>query len=215
MRIGIVGTGNMGRGIGLLWAEAGHEVCFGARDRNTADAAVAMSAGRCTAATPAQAATFGPVVLWTVPDTPPAQVVGDADALAGRVVIDLTNVGPLPSGRSRAATLQEAVPDARVVKAFNTCSLESLELSPDGARTQGVQTLLAGEDTAALDLVGELASDIGMEAVRCGGLDAAVDIEGAARVLIGRILEREEFLLRLVIEPLAPSSGPIRLGARN
>lgn len=38
MRIGIVGTGNMGRGLGLLWAEAGHEVCFGARHRAKASA---------------------------------------------------------------------------------------------------------------------------------------------------------------------------------
>jgi 8-hydroxy-5-deazaflavin:NADPH oxidoreductase len=31
MKIGIIGSGNMGRSLGLLWAEQGHEVCFGAR----------------------------------------------------------------------------------------------------------------------------------------------------------------------------------------
>jgi len=32
MKIGIVGTGNMGRSLGLVWAECGHEVFFGARN---------------------------------------------------------------------------------------------------------------------------------------------------------------------------------------
>lgn len=214
MRIGVVGTGNMGRGLGLLWAEAGHEVCFGARRHATAKAAAALSVGQCTAATPAEAARFGPVVLWTVPDADPADVVGDPSVLAKRVVIDVTNGPALPGGGSRAATLQAALPGARVVKAFNTSSLESLELSPDAARAQGVQTLLAGDDPEALDIVAGLAADLGMSAIACGELAAAADIEGAARVLIGRILEREAFLLRLRLEPLTPPIHPARLGAR-
>ncbi len=32
MKIGIVGTGNMGRTLGIVWAELGHEVFFGSRD---------------------------------------------------------------------------------------------------------------------------------------------------------------------------------------
>jgi predicted dinucleotide-binding enzyme len=31
MKIGIIGSGNMGRSLGILWAEQGHEVFFGAR----------------------------------------------------------------------------------------------------------------------------------------------------------------------------------------
>jgi predicted dinucleotide-binding enzyme len=31
MKIGIIGSGNMGRSLGIFWAEQGHEVFFGAR----------------------------------------------------------------------------------------------------------------------------------------------------------------------------------------
>ncbi|MEH1832835.1 MAG: NAD(P)-binding domain-containing protein [Nostoc sp.] len=32
MKISIIGSGNMGRSVGILWAEGGHEVFFGSRD---------------------------------------------------------------------------------------------------------------------------------------------------------------------------------------
>lgn len=43
MKIGIVGTGNMGRSLGLVWAECGHEVFFGARNLEKAKAAAELS----------------------------------------------------------------------------------------------------------------------------------------------------------------------------
>ena len=215
MRIGIVGTGNMGRGLGLLWAEAGHEVCFGARRREVADAAVALGHGRCRAGSLEEAGGFGPVALWTVPDVPPADVIGDPGLLAGKTIVDLTNGPPAPGGVSRAVALAEGLPDALVVKAFNTLSIEALELCPDAAAAQGVQTYLAGDDAHALDVVAALADDIGLVPVRCGGLEQAADVEGAARVLIGRILEREAFLLRLALAPLQAVDRPARLGGRS
>lgn len=215
MRIGIVGTGNMGRAVGLRWAEAGHEICFGARRRESAEAAVALSAAACTAGTPAEAARFGPVVLWTVPDQAPAAVVDDPVELAGRVVIDVTNGSPLADGGPRAQALQTGLPGAHVVKAFNTSSFESLRLTADEARAQGVQTLLAGDDAAALDLVAGLAEDLGMDPIRCGALANAVDLEAAARVVIGQILQRGEFLLHMTITTLTPAAEPARLGERS
>ena len=47
MKIGIIGSGNMGRGLGILWAEQGHEVFFGARTAEKGKA-VADSAGQGT-----------------------------------------------------------------------------------------------------------------------------------------------------------------------
>jgi predicted dinucleotide-binding enzyme len=133
MRIGIVGTGNMGRALGLRWAEAGHEIRFG----------------------------------------------------------------------------------ARVVKAFNTSSFESLQLTRDEARAQGAQTLLAGDDAAALDLVAGLAQDLGMDPIRCGALADAPHLEAVARVLIGQIIERGDFLLQAAISALEPPAHAARLGTRS
>jgi hypothetical protein len=215
MRIGVVGTGNMGRGLGLRWAAAGHEICFGARRPEAAEATAALSTGVCTAGTLAQAARFGPVVLWTVPDVAPGNVVGDVGDLVGRVVIDLTNGPTLPDGGSRAQMLQAGLPGSRVVKAFNTSSFESLRLSRTEAQAQGVQTLLAGDDPAALRLVASLSRDLGIDPIPCGGLADAADVEGAARMLIGRIVERDAFLLRLAITSLQPAAQPARLGDRT
>jgi predicted dinucleotide-binding enzyme len=215
MRIGIVGTGNMGRALGLRWAEAGHEICFGARRREAAEAAMALSPQSCDAGTPADAARFGPVVLWTVPDQSPGAVVGDPATLAKRVVIDVTNGPRLTDQASRAQALQAELPDATVVKAFNTSSFESLNLTRDEAAAAGIQTLLVGDDPAALDLVAGLATDIGLLPILCGGLTEAADVEAVARVLIAQIMQREEFLLQMPITPLKPPADPARLGERN
>jgi predicted dinucleotide-binding enzyme len=215
MHIGIVGTGNMGRALGLRWAEAGHEICFGARRREVAEAATALSSQNCSTGTPADAARFGPVVLWTVPDQPPRAVVGNPGLLADRVVIDLTNGPPLSDGASRAHALQAGLPGAGVVKAFNTSSFESLQLTRDEARAAGVQTLLAGDDPAALDLVAGLAQDIGLFPILCGGLANAADIEAVARVLIAQVIQRGQFLLQMPIVPLTPPADPTRLGERR
>jgi 8-hydroxy-5-deazaflavin:NADPH oxidoreductase len=215
LRIGIVGTGKMGRALGLRWAEAGHEICFGARRREVAEAAATLSPRRCATGTPAEAARFGPLALWTVPDQSPGAVVGDPALLADRVVVDVTNGPPLTDGASRAQTLQAGLPGARVVKAFNTSSFESLQLTPDEARAAGVQTLLAGDDRAALDVVAGLAKDIGLLPIICGGLADAADVEATARLLIAQIVQRGEFLLHMAITTLKSPAQPDRLGERS
>jgi predicted dinucleotide-binding enzyme len=43
MRIGIIGTGNMGRALGLRWARGGHDVLFGSRDLSKAETAAASA----------------------------------------------------------------------------------------------------------------------------------------------------------------------------
>lgn len=65
MRIGIIGSGNMGRSLGILWAEQGHEVFFGSREAAKGQA-VAEFAGRGTqGGTNDEAAAFAEVILWT------------------------------------------------------------------------------------------------------------------------------------------------------
>jgi len=62
MRIGIVGTGPVGRTLGTIWARSGHEVAFGSRDpARAAEAAAGVVDAR--AMTQDQAAAFGDVVL--------------------------------------------------------------------------------------------------------------------------------------------------------
>ena len=75
MKIGIIGTGNMGRVLGGLWAQAGHEVFFGARSPQPAEAAAA----------------FGDALLYSPRGIDPAHVVPETQLFDGKIVIDLNN----------------------------------------------------------------------------------------------------------------------------
>jgi predicted dinucleotide-binding enzyme len=91
MRIGIVGTGNMGQALGLRWARAGHEVLFGSRDLKKAKAIAADGSVSTQAGDFDAAAVFGEVVLYTVRDYFPSQLLKEPQALSGKIVIDCNN----------------------------------------------------------------------------------------------------------------------------
>jgi predicted dinucleotide-binding enzyme len=134
MRVGILGTGDVGRALGGAFVTLGHEVRMGAREATNAKASAwAKEAGRrASAGTFADAASFGEVVVFAtlgVVNEHVAKAAG-ADAFAGKVVIDATNPLDFSAGMpptlavsgndSGGEQLQRLLPDAHVVKAFNT-----------------------------------------------------------------------------------------------
>ncbi|MDT5009074.1 MAG: 8-hydroxy-5-deazaflavin:NADPH oxidoreductase, partial [Mycobacterium sp.] len=95
-RIGIIGSGNMGRSLGLVFAKVGHEVCFGSRTPAQSEAAVALAPGvgatdRVRAGDNDAAAEFGEIVVYTARGVDPAQVLSSASLLDGKIVIDINN----------------------------------------------------------------------------------------------------------------------------
>ena len=187
MKIGIVGSGNVGRSLGVLWAEHGHDVFFGSRDVEHARGAAAY-ARDAPFGSNAEAAKFGEVILWTLRAVPASEAIGDPELLAGKVVIDPTNaplrddsrLGPPGDEPSLAEQLALELPGARVVKAFNTVPIEVHELSPTPLRDFAVSVFLAGDDAEAKALVSRLALKIGYFPVDCGALKAARMLEGLA-----------------------------------
>src|SRR5271165_3877315 len=149
MKIGIVGSGNVGRSLGVLWAEHGHDVFFGSRDPERARAAAEYTRNSIYGSND-EAAAFGEVVLWTVGSVPPAEVLDDPDVLAGKIVIDPNNaplredmrLGPPEDVPSLAERLAQALPESRVVKAFNTIPIENYEHSPTPLRDYGITVFL-------------------------------------------------------------------------
>ena len=91
MKIGIIGTGNMGRALGLGWARAGHEVFFGSRDAAKAEAVAAQGSGSTRAGGFDDAAAFGDVILYTIRDHFPSSALKEPRALSGKIVIDCNN----------------------------------------------------------------------------------------------------------------------------
>jgi 8-hydroxy-5-deazaflavin:NADPH oxidoreductase len=184
MKIGIIGSGNMGRSLGILWAEQGHQVFFGSRDSEKGKA-VAQKAGLGTqGGTNDEAAAFADVILWTARGVMPSDLLSNKEVLDGKVIIDCNNQD-IPEGfaypaivESLAEKLAFDVPNARVVKAFNTMAQEVFELAPTPLKDYQVSVFIAGDDEEARNTVMQLATVIGFAPVDSGVLRNARLVEG-------------------------------------
>lgn len=184
MRIGIIGAGNVGGGLAAAATRAGHDVVVSAADP--------ASAGETAARTGAQAAVGNgeavhgaDAVVLAVPHGAVAQVVAELGAaLDGKTVIDATN--PLndtytdltTSGVSAAELLQQQVPAASVIKAFNTIFASRHARPTEGG--QPLDAFVAGDDAAAKAAVSGLAESLGYRAVDAGSLRMARSLEEMA-----------------------------------
>jgi len=224
MKIGILGSGNMGRPLGLLWAERGHEVFFGNRNVEKARAAAALSEHSCQSGTLRDAAEFGDVLLHTARNAMPSEMVADPAALNGKVLIDLNNSQMLPGfefepvTESFAERIQADVPGLRVVKAFNTIPLELFEHCPDDIRQYDVTVYVAGDDAEAKSVVSGLADELGFKSLDSGGLRNARLLETVAdlyRYLAIRGGDGGIGLYSHVSANIVPEAVAKRLGGRE
>jgi 8-hydroxy-5-deazaflavin:NADPH oxidoreductase len=205
MKIGIIGTGNMGRALGLGWARVGHEVLFGSRDPNKAKAIAADGTGSTQAGDFDAAAAFGEVILYTVRDRFPSSVLKQPQALAGKILIDCNNSAilgldvPDPDKRpgihfttpvrSHAERLAADTPRARVVKAFNTMAAQVIALERDALAPRSVSVFLCSDDAQAKSVVKELAEELGFVGVDCGALERARLVEAVGDFIRFQIIE--------------------------
>ncbi|MFN3945250.1 MAG: NADPH-dependent F420 reductase [Allosphingosinicella sp.] len=180
MKIGIIGSGNMGRALGVRLAAVGHDVMFGARRPEQSQAAVERVSGGAQAGSNDEAAAFGEVLVWTMREPDPAAVLANPALLDGKVVIEINNRDYANEARAGvwfekaiAERLQDNAPAARVVKAFNTIAMESFDTTPEALRESSAQTFVAGGDGDAKAAVAKLAGDLGFQAVDVGSGPAA------------------------------------------
>jgi predicted dinucleotide-binding enzyme len=165
MRIGIIGSGNIGGTMARLFEAAGHEV------------QVANSRGEPHTAE--EAARFGDVVLLAIP----LHAVADlpADAFEGKVVIDANNYYPGRDGQiarlddgelTSSQLVQETLSGATVVKAFNSMNFRPLgsEGKPGAPRDERLAIFVAGDDDAAKRTVSDLIDELGFAPVDTGSL---------------------------------------------
>lgn len=174
MKIGVLGTGMVGETIASKLVARGHDVKMGSRSAtNEKAAAWAKQAGaRASAGTFRDAAAHGELVFLVCKGDAALDVVKAAgeDALAGKVLIDVTN--PLDFSKGMPPTLfvcnddslgeqvQRALPRTRVVKALNTMSCLVMV---EPARVAGDHTVfVSGNDSEAKAQVRKLlAEDFG------------------------------------------------------
>jgi predicted dinucleotide-binding enzyme len=188
VRIGVINAGNIGRTLARAWLITGHELLLakdGSQDK--LDAFVEAHPG-VRRGTPADAAEFGEVVLFSVYWPRLDATLGVVGSLAGRVVIDTMNPLRVSDGfehmhdtafmakSSTTEELQRRLPKANVVKAFNTMASDLLDHNR-WADTPRPPVFVAGDDAAAKATVASLAKDAGFEALDAGAATAARSIE--------------------------------------
>ena len=163
--VSIIGTGNMGQAIAGVAGKGGHTVQL----LGQSDSATAVT---------------GDIVVLAVPYPAVSAVIAErGNTLAGKIVVDITN--PLnfetfdsltvPAGSSAAAQIQAQLPNATVLKAFNTTFAATLGAKKVGELATTV--LIAGDDTAAKQSLAAAVEAGGVSAIDAGALSRAHELE--------------------------------------
>lgn len=177
MRIGIVGSGRVGGAIGAVWIKAGHQVMFSSLDIEHDRALAAKLGPNARAGTPREAASFGEVLMISVPYGALPQVGRDlGELLRGKIVIDTCNPFTSRDGEVASRALEkgaglmsaELLPGARIVRAFNAIS--AYRMGSAHAEPGKVGMPIASDDAEAVKIVAPLIRDIGYVPVLVGGL---------------------------------------------
>jgi predicted dinucleotide-binding enzyme len=180
MKIGIVGAGHIGGTLAFLFTRAGHEVALGnSRGPDTLAETVAALGPSAHAATAADAAAFGELVVVAVPQK--AYSALPPEPFVGKIVVDANNYYPQRDGHiapldAKTATstglLADHLPDARVLKAFNTINYAHLRDrgAPDAPAAERYAIPVAGDDAEARAVLTGLIEQIGFSAVDTGPL---------------------------------------------
>jgi predicted dinucleotide-binding enzyme len=196
MNVGILGTGDVGRALGRGFITSGHTVKMGARDaRNEKALAWAQETGpKASVGTFADAAAFGEVIVLATLGVANESAIAMAgrDAFRGKVVIDTTNPldfsGGMPpklavSGNdSGGERVQRLLPEARVVKAFNTVGNPFMFKPefPGGPPDM----FIAGNSDDAKNTVAGILTDFGWGVVDVGGIECSRYLEGMCMVWV-------------------------------
>jgi len=182
MDVTIIGTGNMARGIATRAVAGGHSVTLLGTATDKAEALAAELDGDVRAGQSGDPLTGDIVVLAVWYQAVDGVLSTYGDQLDGKVVVDITNpvdpetYAPLTIAEgSVAQQIAARVPEAKVVKAFNTTFAGTLV---EGAVAgQPLDVFLAGDDDAAKDTVKQLATDGGLRPIDAGPLALAHHIE--------------------------------------
>lgn len=183
MKVAIIGTGNVGKSLYKGFSNAGCEVRFGSRHPEKPETAKAMPQK--------EAAKWGDIIVFAVPYSAIPETVKNIgkEAFKGKIVVDVTNVlnqnWELALGftTSGAEELAKQIPEAKVVKAFNTVFAEHQGKGKiDG---ESLALFVAGDDAGSKNVLMDLGKKIGFEPVDAGPLKSARYLEPMGVMIIG------------------------------
>lgn len=199
MRIGFIGSGNIGGAIGELFARAGHEVFFSSRNPDSLKALVTRVGPRARAGTVSEAIAFGDVIFLGVPYSSMPDISKQyAGALKGKIVLDAGNPNVRRDGamaepavaRGAGLATAEYLPGARIVRAFNYLN-NKVFLNEAHRAGERVGVPLASDDKEAMAVAAQLVTDAGFEPVIVGPLSAGKGFDSSSPLFLKTMTARE------------------------
>lgn len=197
MRIGILGSGNVGGTLGRQWLAAGHDVFFGVRDPETESARelAAQLPERSVVLSMRDTAAHSEVLLLATPWNVVPGVLESLGPVEGKVLMDATNpllprLAGLEFGgdTSGGEKVQEWAPDMRIVKIFNSTGFENM--ADPVYNGVAASMFYCGDDSDAKSKAQQLASDAGFDPVDAGPLRQARLLEPLAMLWITMAMQQ-------------------------
>ncbi len=194
MKIGVLGSGEVGQKLADGFIAIGHTVKIGTRSPEKVAPWAAKHGGKAFVGSFSDAVSFGEIVVLATSweGTPNALQLAGAKNFSGKVVIDVTNPLDFSKGvpprlaadhdDSGGETVQRLLPDAKVVKAFNIVGNPHMFRPdfPGGPPTM----FICGSDERAKKLVTEILDAFGWETVDIGGIEMSRLLEPLAMLWI-------------------------------
>jgi len=191
MNIGIIGSGNIGSGLGKIWVQKGHKVIFSFSRNQEKLKTLAAIGENSSSGSPTEAVQQSEVILLSVRWGNLKEALDTAGPLQGKIVIDCTN--PLKPGLSELAIghatsaaeeIAKMAPGAKVVKAFNSVfsDIYHSESSLFGSRMPTM--FYCGDDNGAKKTVARLIRETGFEPIDAGPLKSSRYLEPLAMLMI-------------------------------
>jgi len=195
MKVGILGSGDVGKALGRGFIALGHSVVMGARDAGNPKAAawVKEAGPKASAGTFKDAATAGEIVVLATLGTATEDILRSIgpDPFKGKSVLDATNPLDFSKGAPRLVggvgdsggeRHQKLLPGAHVVKAFNTVG-NAFMFRPEFPGGPP-DMFLCGNDEGAKKSVAAICKDFGWAVIDLGGIDAAHFLEAMCMVWV-------------------------------
>ena len=180
MKIGIIGSGNIGETTARLFVNAGHQIALSnSKGPQSLESLVAsIGPNSAKAMTVQEAIAFGDVVLLALPWRKREELRSlPSELLKNKIVIDATNpysenfeLIDLGNSTSSEEVAKELPTGARIVKAFNTMYYETLRTESRKSKDDRIVLFVAGDDSDAKSVVSKLIEDIGFTPVDTGSL---------------------------------------------
>ncbi|HEV7176230.1 MAG TPA: NAD(P)-binding domain-containing protein [Solirubrobacteraceae bacterium] len=189
-RVGVLGSGEVGRRLAAGFSSRGHDVMIGSREPDKPELREWLDGDGAgiKAGTFPETAAHGDLIVLAVLGNAAEEAIAEAgpDSFAGKIVIDAMNPLDFSAGfppklsicgeDSLGERVQRALPDAKVVKAFNTIGNPYFV---DPSFSEGRPTMLiAGNDDDAKRTVGDIVADFGWpDAIDIGGIEGSRELE--------------------------------------